>query len=302
MKSILTIFVTLLTITVHAQNADVFTTTVTFPSNYVIGDYVEFAQSAPIAAAASGYYEISIAYTRINVAAAATHIASASHANPNVWKEAGRINNNVYTFGSDYYAFTIDVNPSLHKFRIRAVNILGTNGNLPVQIKIRSINFSSSFTPINVTGTATSPIGFLPMTNDWDLIVGNLFNSANGIQAIRALSNGYVGINTRNPTTNLDVNGKIRAKEIKVEAGTWPDYVFDPSYELPSLEHTDRFIKANGHLPGIPSAEEVSASGIELGQMNSKLLQKIEELTLHLIDQAKEIAALKKIVNEQLGK
>jgi len=302
MKSILTILVTLLSITVHAQHADLFTTTVTFPSNYVVGDYVEFAQASPIAAAASGYYEISIAYTRINVAAASTHIASASHANPNVWKEAGRINNNVYTFGSDYYAFTIDVNPSLHKFRIRAVNILGTNGNLPVQIKIRSINFSSSFTPINVIGTATSPIGFLPMTNDWDLIVGNLFNSAHGIQAIRALSNGYVGINTRNPTTHLDVNGKIRAKEIKVEAGAWPDYVFDPSYELPSLEHTDRFIKANGHLPGIPSSEEVSAGGIELGQMNSKLLQKIEELTLHLIDQAKEIAALKKIVNEQSGK
>lgn len=302
MKSILVIFASILTFTAQAQNADVFTTSVTFPSNYVVGDYIEFAQAAPIAAGASGYYEVSIAYTRGNIAAAATHIASASHNNPDVWREAGRINNNVYTTEDWKYNFTIDVNPAFHKFRIRAVNTLGVDGFLPVEIKIRSINFSSSFTPVNNTGNTTSTVGYLPMTNDWDLIVGNLFSSSNGIQAIKALSNGYVGINTRNPTTNLDVNGKIRAKEVKVEAGVWPDYVFDPSYELPSLEHTDRFIKANGHLPGIPSAKEVSAGGIELGQMNSKLLLKIEELTLHLIEQAREITALKKIVNEQLSK
>ncbi|PRY48099.1 hypothetical protein B0I27_11633 [Arcticibacter pallidicorallinus] len=302
MKSTLIIFVTLLTFTAQAQNIDIFTTTVTFPSNYVVGDYVEFSQASPVAAAASGYYEISIAYTRGNIAAAATHIASASHANPDVWREAGRTNNNVYTSSNEFYNFTIDVNPAVHKFRIRAVNTLGIDTPLPVEIKIRSINFSSGFTALSYRGNSTSTTGYLPMTNDWDLIVGNLWNSANGVQAIRALSNGYVGINTRNPTTHLDVNGKIRAKEIKVEAENWPDYVFDSSYELPSLEHTDRFIKANRHLPGIPSAAEVSAGGIELGQMNSKLLQKIEELTLHLIDQAKEITVLKKIVNEQLSK
>ncbi len=85
----------------------------------------------------------------------------------------------------------------------------------------------------------------------------------------------------------LQVRGNIRAREIKVEAaGTnWPDYVFAEDYKLPSLEETERHIKEKGHLLGIPSAKEVEANGVELGDMNAKLLKKIEELTLYLIQQ-----------------
>lgn len=85
----------------------------------------------------------------------------------------------------------------------------------------------------------------------------------------------------------LAVNGSIRAKEIKVEVANWPDYVFAKGYELPSLKETEQHIKDKGHLPGIPSAEEVKANGVDLGEMNVKLLQKIEELTLHLIESEK---------------
>lgn len=97
-------------------------------------------------------------------------------------------------------------------------------------------------------------------------------------------SAGNVGIGTTAPKDyKLAVNGKIRTQEIKVENANWPDYVFDKSYQLPTLQETDHHIKAKGHLPGIPSAAEVKVNGIELGDMNAKLLQKIEELTLHLI-------------------
>ena len=101
-----------------------------------------------------------------------------------------------------------------------------------------------------------------------------------------------VGIGTTNPTAKLSVNGNIRAKEIKVEASPWPDYVFHSSYKLPDLKATEQFIKENKHLPEIPSAAEVEKDGINLGEMNARLLKKIEELTLHLIEQNKKQAQL----------
>jgi len=103
---------------------------------------------------------------------------------------------------------------------------------------------------------------------------------------------GNVGIGTETPREKLSVNGKIRAHEIKVETANWPDYVFSKSYNLPTLQETENHIKEKGHLPGIPSAAEVKANGIDLGEMNAKLLQKMEEMTLHLIKMDKRIQHL----------
>lgn len=114
-----------------------------------------------------------------------------------------------------------------------------------------------------------------------------------GSERFRITENGNVGIGTSDPKGyKLAVNGNIRAKEIKVEAYPWPDYVFTKEYQLPTLQETEKYIKDKGHLLGIPSAAEVEAKGINLGEMNAKLLQKIEELTLHLIEQNKAIESL----------
>ncbi|MCH5718190.1 hypothetical protein [Niabella hibiscisoli] len=102
---------------------------------------------------------------------------------------------------------------------------------------------------------------------------------------------GNVGIDVAAPTEKLEVNGKIRAKEIKVEAnnGTnWPDYVFTKEYQLPSLADVEKHIKEKGHLPEVPSAADVTKNGLELGNNQALLLKKIEELTLHLIQMEKE--------------
>ncbi|SMD08266.1 hypothetical protein [Pedobacter africanus] len=126
-------------------------------------------------------------------------------------------------------------------------------------------------------------------------------------ESVRISNNGDVGIGTTNPKGyKLAVNGNIRAHEIKVETANWPDYVFAKDYPIPTLQETEKHIKDKGHLLGIPSAAEVKANGIDLGEMNAKLLQKIEELTLHLIEQGKAngtqnalIAELKEAIEQQ---
>lgn len=109
---------------------------------------------------------------------------------------------------------------------------------------------------------------------------------------------GNVGIGTATPNEKLAVNGKIRAKEIKVEASNWPDYVFEKGYKIVQLEELERYIQANKHLPEIPSAKEVESNGIELGQMNKILLKKVEELTLMLIDQNKKNKEYERSIDE----
>ncbi len=112
------------------------------------------------------------------------------------------------------------------------------------------------------------------------------------------LKGGSVGIGTATTGTHrLAVEGSIGAREIVVEASGWSDFVFENDYKLQTLEEVEEHISKNGHLPEIPSEEEVIENGINLGEMNAKLLQKIEELTLYLIKQNKEIQKLKKEVN-----
>jgi len=104
--------------------------------------------------------------------------------------------------------------------------------------------------------------------------------------------NGNVGIGTTNPKNKLDVNGTIHSKEVKVDMIGWSDFVFKKEYNLPSLEEVEKHIAEKGHLENIPSEEEVLKNGINLGEMNAKLLQKIEEMTLYMIDQNKQIIDL----------
>ena len=98
-----------------------------------------------------------------------------------------------------------------------------------------------------------------------------------------------------NSTYKLDVNGNVRANKIVVNA-TGADFVFDTAYNLFSLEEVKEFIHKNRHLPEIPSAKEMEVEGVNVGDFEVKLLQKIEELTLHLIKQQEEIEILKKAI------
>jgi len=127
--------------------------------------------------------------------------------------------------------------------------------------------------------------------------------------AIFVKAGGNVGIGTNNPTSALTVNGdvtadnivaadisangKITTKEVEVTLTGWPDYVFDEEYQLTPLSEVEKFVKENGHLPGIKSAKEIEENGLSLGEMNKNLMEKVEELTLYIIQLQKEVDALK---------
>ncbi|TGV02135.1 hypothetical protein [Flavivirga rizhaonensis] len=112
-----------------------------------------------------------------------------------------------------------------------------------------------------------------------------------GGQDSNLFASGNVGIGTTDTQGfKLGVNGDIAALEVKIATyANWPDYVFKDTYSLPALKEVAQHIKDNGHLKDIPSAEKVKEDGFFLGDMNAKLLQKIEELTLYTIEQQKEL-------------
>jgi len=106
-----------------------------------------------------------------------------------------------------------------------------------------------------------------------------------------------VGIGTEDPKYKLDVLGTIRAQELKVDM-QGADFVFEEDYPLRPISGLEDFVKANKHLPEIAPAKEMQANGVNQSEMNQKLLQKIEELTLYTIDQQKLIKAQGDRLNE----
>lgn len=118
-------------------------------------------------------------------------------------------------------------------------------------------------------------------------------------------SDGRVAIGTSNPATGyaLSVSGKVVCTEVLVDAvADWPDYVFSKDYNLMTLPELEKAIRENNHLPGIPSASEAQENGILVGDMQKKLLEKVEELTLYTIEQHKQISELQDKVARLEGK
>lgn len=126
-----------------------------------------------------------------------------------------------------------------------------------------------------------------------------LFIRTNNIERLRVTSDGKVGIGIGGANSVIPseamfaVNGNIWARKLKVTQDTWADYVFSKSYKLMPLKELEVFIKKNKHLPGVPTTKEVTTNGISVGDNQELLLKKIEELTLYILHQQKQIDELK---------
>jgi len=120
--------------------------------------------------------------------------------------------------------------------------------------------------------------------------------ASSAVSGLRMDKDGNVGIGT---AKTADVNYKlfvetgIRTRKVRVDQTNWPDYVFEHTYKLLTLEEVEQFIQNFKHLPGVPSAHKVAAEGLDLGTNQAILLQKIEELTLYIIEQHKELNDIK---------
>ena len=145
---------------------------------------------------------------------------------------------------------------------------------------------------------------------DYGYIGGGAYNYLNNKSHFMVFKpNGNIGIGTISPTAKLDIkgdikgdkldiNGTIRSKEVKIEASEWSDFVFGEDYKLPALSEVESHIKKHKHLPDIPSEKQVIEEGVNVVEMQAKLLQKIEELTLYVIDLKKENESIKQELKE----
>lgn len=175
-----------------------------------------------------------------------------------------------------------------------------TNPNARITIEGDGSTVGSSAINFKHSGNGMS-IGLNRTTNN--LVVGSSWNPESGTYLTIEDGTGKVGIGTSDfsGTHKLRVEGSIGTREVKVQATGWSDFVFDDNYQLPSIEEVEKHILEKGHLPEIPNEEEVIENGINLGEMDAKLLQKIEELTLYVIDLNKQVKTQNEII-EQLQK
>ncbi len=190
------------------------------------------------------------------------------------------------------YAIAMGHGSEASGYRSIAIGCSNSKASGPRSIAIGSQTEASGHTStamgrnIKVSGTNSFGIGL--SSGDWEII-----NSST-----MAVMGGNVGIGTVDPGSyKLAVAGKMIAEEVDIELqSSWPDYVFQPDYELKTLEQLEQYINTHGHLPDVPTAKQVEENGISLGEMNVLLLKKIEELTLYVIQQQKEIESLKEML------
>lgn len=166
--------------------------------------------------------------------------------------------------------------------RIPIYHLTNAGSDLSIKVRMQLIH-SDAIAPLqaglNMTAPAVGPGGIA--------------------RQYRHFNDERIGIGTISPEYKLDIVGTLRAHEIRVNTQKTADFVFDPDHQLPSLDSVKTFIAENKHLPGIPSAKQMEKEGVNVGDLQIDLLQKIEELTLHLIRATEQAERQEKRIGEQ---
>jgi hypothetical protein len=200
--------------------------------------------------------------------------------------------------GNSYFLKTSDPGNTNATFVIKGNGNVGIGTENPVtQLHINVGNYGS----ILLGNSTNEGVAITKEADNRLAIWNNGIYGSSQTERFTILQNGNVGIGTNNPGSyKLAVEGKIAARGIKVTTASFADYVFDSTYRLRSLSNLEQYINQNKHRPGMPSAAQVQQDGgIELEEMNIKLLEKVEELTLYVIELKKENEQIKKQLKKQ---
>lgn len=221
--------------------------------------------------------------------------ATASETNGTITKVQFYINDT--KMGEDStapYAYTW-VNPDEGHYTLmaRAFDSQGNSSSASINVSVESLSSFWSMTG-NIAANADSNFVGTVDTN-------RLAFRTNNLERMSILGDGSVGIGTKNTYGyKLAVNGSAIFTKVKVKtAGTWPDYVFDKGYKLPDLASLERYLAEHKHLPEITPAAEAEREGIDVAAQQAALLKKVEELTLYLIEENKQLKAQLKKNAEQ---
>jgi hypothetical protein len=202
-----------------------------------------------------------------------------------------KVSNHIWSNGS--LSVGADINTFSKCFiantnRTAAIQVKATGNTQPYQ-RLLFFEYDNADTKIlEVTNTSTSRSPFILKADGAMDIDNGVTNTLHlGTDGMFSISN-----NTRK-TFVVEANGLTRARKIKVDADVWADYVFEDNYKLMPLADVESFLKEHKHLPSVPSEKVMKEEGIDLAEMNVKMMEKIEELTLYLIQQNKELEKVK---------
>ncbi len=179
------------------------------------------------------------------------------------------------------------------------ISLVGTTSLIGSGPKSAGFKLSDNVGHSGALGLASASNAWMSGVASGDLVLTNsggkiqLGTGSSSAFPTMTIAGGKVGIGTFNPLYQLSVNGTIQSKEVRVETG-WADFVFEKDYALRSLTEVEKYISANNHLPDIPSAKEIQENGLPVAEMQTKMMAKIEELTLYVIALQKQVDALKK--------
>lgn len=225
--------------------------------------------------------------------------------NSSYWNGAGSfIQTAVTTAGSGGGEYFLFYNPAGKGFNFHQAGFdvltlapnrfVGINTNNPgARLDINGVNGQLKLSGGSIAaGIWTSPSDMAYLAN-WN-------DGRKGIQI--NMATGNVGVGTFTVDSRLTVNGKIKAEEVEIVVDVPADYVFDENYERMPLAEVARYVYENKHLPNVPSAEELKEKGWQVGEMSNKLLEKVEELTLYMIELKNQSDLQKKTIEEQQGR